>query len=335
VTSPIEQLPRVIRDVVRENRVLLLTVVSYVVAGNAALALMGRPWEITLVTWAFASVWLVGTALWLLLDYLIHPRRFRAALAPQRVGGALLVLLLITPFQLTFQALKKSIGYVRGFPWDERLSHWDIALHGGPPWKWLAPLLDSDVATRVVDFVYVTWFPLFVWLIVWMSWSANRELRLRGLHAFLALWILCGTFGACATPSSGPCYYGIVVGQPDPYAELLQRLDAHDQVEARDIQRWLWGVQQSDEAAAFAGVSAMPSMHVAMAVFYALVGWSLSRVFGTLLAAFAFVTFIGSVLLGWHYAIDGYAGAGFAVACWWGAGRFSGSADAAARARSG
>ena len=29
---------------------------------------------------------------------------------------------------------------------------------------------------------------------------------------------------------------------------------------------------------------------------------------------------LGSVLLAWHYAVDGYAGAMIALACWWLAG---------------
>jgi hypothetical protein len=33
------------------------------------------------------------------------------------------------------------------------------------------------------------------------------------------------------------------------------------------------------------------------------------------------IVLIGSVNLGWHYAVDGYAGILGAIACWWVAGR--------------
>jgi hypothetical protein len=42
---------------------------------------------------------------------------------------------------------------------------------------------------------------------------------------------------------------------------------------------------------------------------------------GRALAAFAVVIFLGSVMLGWHYAIDGYVGAAGVAAIWWWCGR--------------
>lgn len=53
----------------------------------------------------------------------------------------------------------------------------------------------------------------------------------------------------------------------------------------------------------------------------ALYGFRLGRAAGWTLAGFATVIGLGSVLLAWHYAVDGYAGALVAVACWAVAGR--------------
>ena len=70
------------------------------------------------------------------------------------------------------------------------------------------------------------------------------------------------------------------------------------------------------------GISAMPSMHVGTSVLFALLGFaSGKRWVGWLLAGFAALIMIGSVHLGWHYAIDGYAGALVAVFGWWAAGK--------------
>ena len=41
---------------------------------------------------------------------------------------------------------------------------------------------------------------------------------------------------------------------------------------------------------------------------------------GIAFAAYAGVILLGSVHLGWHYAVDGYAAIGIALACWWIAG---------------
>jgi membrane-associated phospholipid phosphatase len=50
-------------------------------------------------------------------------------------------------------------------------------------------------------------------------------------------------------------------------------------------------------------------MHVASSVLLALLGWRLGRTVGIVLTVFAVLIQIGSVHLGWHYAIDGYIGA--------------------------
>ena len=42
---------------------------------------------------------------------------------------------------------------------------------------------------------------------------------------------------------------------------------------------------------------------------------------GILFSIFLALIFLGSIMLGWHYAIDAYAGAAVAVFGWWAAGR--------------
>jgi membrane-associated phospholipid phosphatase len=68
------------------------------------------------------------------------------------------------------------------------------------------------------------------------------------------------------------------------------------------------------------GTSAMPSMHNGAALLFALIGWCHNRKLGIALFTFTAVVFVGSVHLGWHYAIDGYAGFAIALAAWWLAG---------------
>jgi hypothetical protein len=50
----------------------------------------------------------------------------------------------------------------------------------------------------------------------------------------------------------------------------------------------------------------MPSIHVAVAFLFALLGWRVNRIFGALFTAFCIVITIASIHLGWHYAADGY-----------------------------
>jgi PAP2 superfamily len=70
-----------------------------------------------------------------------------------------------------------------------------------------------------------------------------------------------------------------------------------------------------------AGISAMPSMHVSMACLFTLLAWRVSKVAGMLLFVFLVVIQIGSVVLAYHYAIDGYVSLIATPAIWWASGR--------------
>jgi hypothetical protein len=66
----------------------------------------------------------------------------------------------------------------------------------------------------------------------------------------------------------------------------------------------------------FVGISAMPSVHVAVAVLFAVLGWRTAAWLGWLFTGYACVVLIGSVHLGWHYAVDGYVSAVVAPLIW-------------------
>ena len=68
------------------------------------------------------------------------------------------------------------------------------------------------------------------------------------------------------------------------------------------------------------GISAMPSMHVATSVLFALVAWQTHRKLGIVLTVHAAAVMIGSVHLAWHYALDGYIGALLTYGIWRAAG---------------
>ncbi len=72
------------------------------------------------------------------------------------------------------------------------------------------------------------------------------------------------------------------------------------------FQAYLWSNHQAGTSALGTGISAFPSMHVALAMVNALFLREINRSAGH--AAFAYVGLVlfSSVYLGWHYAIDGY-----------------------------
>jgi membrane-associated phospholipid phosphatase len=81
------------------------------------------------------------------------------------------------------------------------------------------------------------------------------------------------------------------------------------------IQEVLWQTYVNGSGS-IGGISAMPSLHVASSVLLALYGFRVSRAHGWCLTAFALMIFLGSIHLGWHYAVDGYLGAAVAFGSW-------------------
>jgi len=306
----------VIAEVLQEHRLVLAIAIPYIVIAGAVLYFLGQPWHVRFTTLPFIAVWLAGTGCWFLAAYLGSPKRLRACLRAHRVLGAVLVALLAVPVQTSFQSLKQAIGVVIGFPWDRRLDRWDRLIHGGPAWHWFSVVIAHRTALRTIDALYLLWFLQVLALFIWASWTPNRLLRERTLIAMLLLWIGAGTIGAAVTASAGPCYVPVA-----EYQELVRRLDAYSpELFARFNQQGIWKLHEERIWGPLAGVSAMPSMHVAFATLAAFVAWTRARWLGVVAALYAIAIQVGAVVLAWHYAIDGYAGAISASCCWVAAG---------------
>jgi TRAP-type C4-dicarboxylate transport system permease small subunit len=89
---------------------------------------------------------------------------------------------------------------------------------------------------------------------------------------------------------------------------------------ALHVQELLWQGYVTGQAEVGRGISAMPSLHVATAFLVYLVGRRVHRALGLGFGIFAVLILLGSVHLGWHYAIDGYAGIAGAGLIWWASG---------------
>ncbi|MCX7294045.1 phosphatase PAP2 family protein [Janthinobacterium sp.] len=247
-------------------------------------------------------------------------QELRRHLHRERLMHALPALLLVPLFALSFTTFKAAIPRLHPFDWDARLSAIDIALHGGTaPWAWLQPLLGHPLLTGLLNVAYHFWFLLFYALLYWLILDTRRPLlRMQFLLSFTIAWIVLGSVAALLFSSAGPCYYGHFHAS-DPYAPLMAYL--HDSnhsipVWALKVQDMLWQGYQSGGTVGELGISAMPSMHVATSVLMALVAWPTRRAAGIALAAFTVLIMLGSVHLGWHYALDGYVGAAGAVLIW-------------------
>jgi membrane-associated phospholipid phosphatase len=89
----------------------------------------------------------------------------------------------------------------------------------------------------------------------------------------------------------------------------------------------LWEAKLHGTWLPFGGISAMPSIHLAMATLFALLAFSVRRWLGIVFIGYVLVIQIGSVILGWHYAVDGYAGILLALLIWYAVNRFTMSSN--------
>jgi hypothetical protein len=248
-------------------------------------------------------------------------------LSARRVFTALPVILLFPFFGSAFAYFRILLPNIQPWNWDVRLAEIDRVLHGGMhPWEILQPLLGHPFVTAAINGIYHLWFLLMFATFLWQSGSLTRpHTRMQFFLTFILIWAILGNLLAILLSSAGPVYYARVTGLASPFQPLMDYLYAADKVApvlALDVQEQLWSSYAQHGLAVLGGITAMPSMHVATSVSFALVGYAHHRTLGHLLLLFTVIVQIGSVHLGWHYAIDGYLAIVGTLLVWWCVGRF-------------
>lgn len=273
--------------------------------------------------------------------HVLHVRPFKPAgiwrgirsseiFSPDRWGAALVPVLLLPLFASVFTSFKTSIPEIEPFSWDPALMEFDRWLHGGyHAWELLQPLMGHPLITSAWSYLYNFWHGM-IFVVYWQMFRIHkRELRMRFLLSFVLAWAVLGSLGALMFSSAGPCYYAKVVPGPDPFAEQMAYLyTAHEVYANRAFlaQDYLWSLYEAGKAGLGGGISAMPSLHVAVALLVFLLMRQFGKAATWFSGAYVMVILLGSVHLGWHYAVDGYAGLAGGWLAWLAAGwlvRFS------------
>ncbi len=220
-----------------------------------------------------------------------------------------------------FTSVKNMLPSLSAYAWDARLADLDAALFGShDPWTLVTPLIARLHMLGAVEFLYVTGWMLALALVpaIVALTPSLKPIRVRFFITYILSWALIGNLLASTFLSAGPVYFGHVTGDIARFQPLIDILAANSGStwSAYDIQRVLWYVYEHGMVSFGTGISAFPSEHVAMATLWAITGFQKNRWFG--IAGLVFLAFveIGSVVLGWHYAVDGLVAIVLVVIIW-------------------
>jgi hypothetical protein len=233
------------------------------------------------------------------------------------IGYLILLLASVVGVMFFYTGLKTFLPLLSVREADQVL--WDLdqmLFFGMSPNIFFINLFDNSLLLRFIDFGYGYFFFTAVLLSFPIFLSLRDErMRVSFVGANVLLWSA-GAWLYFSAPSLGPAYrfheVWDAVRAQFPVSTHWQSVLIRNYELVLKIRTE--GVVSPD-LNIFAGIGAFPSLHVGFQTLFALYLGRLSRrlsLFGWLLAA---LTFLGSVLTGWHYLIDSVAGVLMAAAC--------------------
>lgn len=236
----------------------------------------------------------------------------REVFTVQRAWDLIRALLLLKLLLVVYCNLKQAIFRMHPALFDDALRTWDVRLHGGlDPTALALEYLGRPAVVRAFDCAYVAWYAIKAPVVIAFVLVRDRRLQVRFFAAYFCLWIVGGLW-AVAVPSLGPVFV-----QPQRFAGLEMPI-------ARGLQQELWTSYGRALASPaeyttliYEGIAAFPSLHVAVVALFALFLARVHRGAALAMGAYTLVIQVGAVLLGWHYAVDGWFGIALALTLWW------------------
>lgn len=319
-----------------QNRLLIAIVFLYFLAGTFVSAKVSAPLNtvgLDHMKWillATAPVFFGSMIIWRFghmvfnvrpekpIGWLMRDLRDTLIFDRERVYGGMIAVVGIIYFAAVFSFIKDNIPLLNPFSWDPTFAEWDRLLHGGvDPYILLAPVFGNPFMTNIADNSYSLWFLMVYYFAFTACMDKENPIRRNTfLFAFLLTWIIGGTILAIIFSSVGPVYYQDF-GFGDQFVPLMESLRQYNEVQtitALELQAVLLEGYQNDGD--LKGISAMPSMHVALSWIMAFQAFQYRKSLGWAMVGFAILIQLSSVHLAWHYAIDGYLGFVVAALCW-------------------
>ncbi|MEM9426860.1 MAG: phosphatase PAP2 family protein [Pseudomonadota bacterium] len=247
-----------------------------------------------------------------------------------RIVGSLGALLICCVFLATFSSLKPTMPFMveaAGLPHffaDPFFADLDNWLHFGvDPW-----VITHDIthALGLTNFAHhasslysVIWaVPAFYLPVIMVLLGDDKRTVHHFLMLYLFSWVALGNVVAPAALSAGPIFYDNIFGTAR-YTELLPSMMAggYEGSWFERVQPALWDAYANDQQAVGSGISAFPSLHVALATMSALYFVHKARWLAWVAVPFVLAVLFVSVWCGYHYAIDGYFSIAAILALHW------------------
>jgi hypothetical protein len=200
---------------------------------------------------------------------------------------------------------------------DQELWNLDQAIFfGAAPTVFFLDLFGNRVFLRTIDWSYANIFfaSTFIAMAYFLS-EPRRRIRVAFANGYALLW-LAGAWLYMLVPSLGPAYRfpDIWLAHGDTL-RLTQYLQALLMRNYRNVLTAASGETVGGTHIVF-GIGAFPSLHVAAQMYVFLWMRRLWTSGEVLFGIFVVAIFLGSMITGWHYFIDGVAGLLMALGCY-------------------
>ena len=219
------------------------------------------PWLITYLGMAYA-----GLAAALAMRRLLRPNAGRAGWPVLIIGTTLIAngASLLLP-------LKFAIPQEIPFWLDAPLAAAERAAFGADPWQILDHYLGW--ATLPLDRLYGIWLPFQLLILFAVMLDPPSRAKSRALIAYSLAWLLLGVVAAALFSSAGPIFHARL-SDGDDFALLGEALRARGATMAIFESDAVWSALASGKPGLVAGISAFPSIHVAISLWMFLAGKS-------------------------------------------------------------
>ncbi len=251
--------------------------------------------------------------------------RYSSAAFKKSAIAGLPLLAICTALLPFFSKMKAAIPLFNAYTWDDAFIRWDRAIFfGHDAWEVLQPIIGYPIITAFLALLYQLWFLLLYPGCLYFAFARmDAALRRQFFLTYVLSWTLIG--GAMATwlASVGPVFVGPLLGDArfDAQMEYLNSANESIPIMTLTVQQMLLDWFNADANGLGSGITAMPSMHCAIAFLFWLAMRQVSRRAGLFFGVFFAITWISSVHLAYHYAVDGLVSLIAVAAIWWASGK--------------